>query len=280
MKVGFKNFYNNIKLDFLATYYTFTNNNGLIFAIIISIFIYVLLSILYPLYSLIFIISILLAILVSFAFMYRDYYLSEYRKFSRASLFDVNLNKEIAIEYEVWKMLNSQNVTKKIIIDSYIPKINGETAQIDMIMISNYGIYVFECKSTSGFIHGDGNSSNITVQYNRNAIYDSYNPIMQNKYHIKHLNGLLNVDYSLYKSFIVYGNNCTLATISNLPDNTFVLNRKQLNFTLSTQFSSFKELLTDNQINEIYDKLKPYTCVRKKVKKKHIEDVKKYKKNK
>ena len=66
--------------------------------------------------------------------------------------------------------------------------------QIDHVVVSIYGIFVIETKNYSGWIFGDENS-----QYWAQVIYKTknrfYNPILQNRGHIKALQGLLQ-DYS------------------------------------------------------------------------------------
>jgi hypothetical protein len=42
----------------------------------------------------------------------------------------------------------------------YIPKKDGSTTEIDLIMLSQTGVYVFESKNYSGWIFGDEKSKN------------------------------------------------------------------------------------------------------------------------
>ena len=65
-----------------------------------------------------------------------------------------------------------------------IPKENGKTAQIDLIMINNYGIYIIESKNISGTIYGSEDDKYWTIVYangQKNITY--YNPVLQNKVH-------------------------------------------------------------------------------------------------
>lgn len=90
------------------------------------------------------------------------------------------------------KFLNKEQY--RVINDVLIPAHNGKTAQIDHVVVSIYGIFVIETKNYSGWIFGDENS-----QYWTQVIYKTknrfYNPILQNRGHIKALQGLLQ-DYS------------------------------------------------------------------------------------
>jgi DNA-binding Xre family transcriptional regulator len=78
----------------------------------------------------------------------------------------------------------------RVINDVLIPTSSDKTAQIDHIVVSIYGIFVIETKNYSGWIFGDE-----TSQYWTQVIYKTknrfYNPILQNKGHIKALQNLL-----------------------------------------------------------------------------------------
>lgn len=81
-----------------------------------------------------------------------------------------------------------------IINDVMIPTNDGNTAQIDHIVVSTYGIFIIETKNYNGWIFGNENSKNWTqVIYKTKNHF--YNPIMQNKGHIKALQDLL-TDFS------------------------------------------------------------------------------------
>jgi hypothetical protein len=43
----------------------------------------------------------------------------------------------------------------KLLTNVYLPKKDGSTTEIDLIMIDETGIYVFESKNYSGWIFGD-----------------------------------------------------------------------------------------------------------------------------
>ncbi|NLC44864.1 MAG: NERD domain-containing protein [Clostridiales bacterium] len=78
----------------------------------------------------------------------------------------------------------------KIINDVMIPSGEDKTAQIDHIVISVYGIFVIETKNYKGWIYGNETSKNWTqvIYKTKNQFY---NPILQNKGHVKALKILL-----------------------------------------------------------------------------------------
>jgi len=85
----------------------------------------------------------------------------------------------------------------KVINNVIIPSIDGKTAQIDHIVVSVYGIFVIETKNYNGWIFGSENSQNWTqiIYKTKNQFY---NPILQNKGHVKALQNLL-TDYQHVK---------------------------------------------------------------------------------
>ena len=102
----------------------------------------------------------------------------------------------------------------KLMTNLYIPRDDGTTTEIDLIMISQTGIYVLESKNYSGWIFGD---ENIRIGL-RLLITDKnrfYNPIWQNKAHINALKTVINSDNdNLYKSYIIFSQRCTLKKIN------------------------------------------------------------------
>jgi hypothetical protein len=61
-----------------------------------------------------------------------------------------------------------------------LSKKDGSTTEIDLIMIDETGIYVFESKNYSGWIFGDEKRKNwVQTLENRQKNY-FYNPIWQN----------------------------------------------------------------------------------------------------
>jgi len=86
------------------------------------------------------------------------------------------------------KFLNKEKYL--VINDVMIPTKGGQTAQIDHIVVSTYGIFVIETKNYKGWIIGSENSKNWTqvIYKTKNQFL---NPILQNKGHVKALQNLL-----------------------------------------------------------------------------------------
>lgn len=105
---------------------------------------------------------------------------------------------------EEWKSVGSSGeriayntLTKKfnipenqILRNVYIPTKDGKTSEIDLLVVSKKGIFVFEIKNYGGNIYGDANRPK-WVQYIGRQKNFFYNPLLQNENHAKHLKDFL-----------------------------------------------------------------------------------------
>lgn len=168
---------------------------------------------------------------------------------------------------------------KKLLTNNYILDENNLTHESDIIMIDNTGIYVFESKNYSGWIYGDETRSSwMQCIYNdeTHKKYKTpfYNPIWQNKKHIKEINEYLDNKYenNIY-SYIVFSNRCKLKKVKYSIEHSRVLNRNELLWRLKKDRKNRVAIFTNEEINQIYDKLKLCSNVDEAVKQKHIDDI-------
>lgn len=107
--------------------------------------------------------------------------------------------------------------------DLYVSKGNGNFSQIDLAIITQVGIIVFEVKDYSGWIYGNGNYTRWIQSFSNNKKYYFYNPIKQNNKHIEDLKKQVNYFENLpFFSVIVFYGNCKLKDINFVPDGTFI----------------------------------------------------------
>lgn len=109
-------------------------------------------------------------------------------------------------EAAVKKIINQLNPDDYIVLnDLMLSNEDEKTTQIDHVVVSRFGIFVVETKNYKGWITGSVHS-----QYWTQTIYKRkeklYNPVKQNKGHIKALKSLLLNHYPdlLYISIIVF----------------------------------------------------------------------------
>lgn len=161
----------------------------------------------------------------------------------------------------------------KLLHNIYIPYAN-KTSEIDILLIHEKGVYVIESKNYSGWIFGSEKDLNWTQCLGNKSKNKFYNPIRQNRTHIKALSQYLNTELENVKSLIVFSNRCELKKV---PENTeeFLITKRQFIFKKVRQELEERETIySKEQINEIYSKLLELTNTSEEVKQKHIEEIK------
>jgi hypothetical protein len=140
-------------------------------------------------------------------------------------------------------------------------------------MLHTSGIYVFESKNYSGWIYGTESQRTWTQTFSNGQKNHFYNPMKQNSTHIKWLRRLIpDYDESLYHSVIVFSKRCRLAKLEQTTSNHIVINRYDLLSTISK--TSNLQVLTKDQIREIYLKLQLFTNVSDEKRTAHVETIK------
>jgi predicted RNA-binding Zn-ribbon protein involved in translation (DUF1610 family) len=164
----------------------------------------------------------------------------------------------------------------KFLFNLYIPKGEDGTTEIDVLMISPKGLFVFESKNYSGWIFGSEHQPKWyqTLPQGRGKSHKEafYNPIMQNKTHIKHLKAMLGETIPMH-SIITFSDRCTLKNVQVKSTDIHVINRNEVVGVVATIASRQPDILTSAQIQEIHDLLYPYTQTDDAVKQKHIERI-------
>ena len=143
----------------------------------------------------------------------------------------------------------------KILNNIYLNKKNGST-EIDVLMIHETGIYVFESKNFSGWIYGGYKQKEWTqkLQHTQNHFY---NPIWQNEGHISALKNVLGKELP-YISLIVFGERCNLREVPDNDNNLIILKRYSLERKLINEFNHRNKEISIEQIDDIYEKLKTF----------------------
>lgn len=207
---------------------------------------------------------------------------STYKEITHNKFFKVLNDKGKYGEYLIYDRLKylEKEYNEKFLFNLYIPKDNDETTELDVVLLSHKGIIVFESKNYSGWIFGsdkDGNWTQSLRGDNGRTIKNPFhNPIMQNESHIKYLKEILdNKDINIY-SLITFSDRCTLKKVPEDTDYIKILNRYNVKNIIDEIYRNGNNVLDDNDINDLYNKLYPLTQVSDDVKKKHIENIVKY----
>ena len=101
-----------------------------------------------------------------------------------------------------------------------------------------------------------------------------YNPIRQNKSHIKFLKTIIEESIPIF-SLIVFSNTCNISKCPHESENLWILNRRFASQKVDEIMDSVTyEAISQNKVEKIHDILMNYTQVSEEVKKKHIADIK------
>lgn len=168
----------------------------------------------------------------------------------------------------------------KILRNIYVPAPNGNTTEIDVLYITRKGIFVFENKNYAGYIFGNENNKNwtVTLYAGRKGFrtkvkkYHFYNPVRQNHTHIKFLKLFLGFNVKTF-SIITFSNRSELKSININSTDVFVCNHANLSNILRNIWENNLDILTEIQINDIYNKLLPITIVNKEQKQQHVSNI-------
>ena len=164
----------------------------------------------------------------------------------------------------------------KTLRNVYIPKDNGETSEIDVVYITQKGVFVFESKNYSGWIFGDEKSQYWTAMLPNKQKNRFYNPIKQNRTHLKWLKKYVGEDIPLF-SIIVLSERCELKKVEVASTDVKVIKRDRTYAAVREIWDSHEDAVED--VDTLYEKLKVLTNVDLAVKAAHIADIeRKYKK--
>ena len=177
---------------------------------------------------------------------------------------------EFATEYA----LTNKNLDGELVVlkNIYVPT-QGKTTEIDLLMIHEKGIFVFESKNYSGWIFGSADQLNWTQSLQNGDKNKFYNPIRQNRTHIKALAAFLEKPVSEFVSYIVFSERCTLKKVPADTSDVIIVRRpdmlKKLKATLKTTPTKY----TFNDSQDIAKKLQPLTNKDDAEKQQHIINI-------
>ena len=186
-------------------------------------------------------------------------------------------------EQVVTQRINLQNLGYggKILNNIYVPKKNGGTSEIDVLYITRKGLLVIENKNYVGYIFGNESNKNwtVTLYGGKNVFgfkkvdkFHFYNPIWQNKTHLKSLREYLGSDIKMF-SVITFDNRGDLKHITNNSPDVFVCSHSGLSSIIHSIWKNYPDVLDDGQIDDIYSRLSALTNVDAEVKQQHIQSL-------
>lgn len=169
------------------------------------------------------------------------------------------------------------NDSAEILYNCYIPNDKGGTSEIDVLMISKKGIWVIESKNYSGWLFGKADDQYWTQSVkdrNKNAKKSKfYNPIIQNRGHIKHLQNYLEMNVP-FVSVVVFADKCVFKNLTIDTDEAEVIHLNDLQYCILKKMEQMPEVISVDLIGELKEKIYSTTQVTDEIKEKHIQNIK------
>jgi len=183
-------------------------------------------------------------------------------------------------EYLIYKNLKEWEICgAKFLFNVYIPRGDGKTTELDVVMIHTKGVFVFESKNYSGWIFGDEKNPQWTqvLPAGKRGSHKErfYNPIMQNQTHIKWLRRLLTSSIAI-RSIVVFSDHCTLKDVTQRSQDVRLVTLPYVTSTVASLCEEIPCEITENEIEQIYRRLYPYSQVNDSVKMQHVWDIHQY----
>ena len=177
-------------------------------------------------------------------------------------------------EYATEFALTNHNLTGDFVVlkNIYLPY-KDKTTEIDLLMIHEKGLFVFESKNYSGWIFGDAKQLNWTQSLPKRKKNHFYNPIRQNRNHIKALAEFLGKPESAFISYIVFSERCTLRRVPSDTAEVVIVRRPLMLKKLRSFLRSSSTKYTRQEIEEIAEKLRSCTNKSATEKQQHIDDI-------
>ena len=162
-------------------------------------------------------------------------------------------------EYLIDYALNHDNVKGRLVTyaNLIVPNSNGKvgTAEIDVLMLHEKGIFIFESKNYSGWIFGSADQVKWTASLNRSEKNRFYNPIKQNRTHVGALSRYLGLSTDLFMSYIVFSERCELKKVPPDTGEYRILRRHHLLRDLRADLKSREVLFDEAAFAELQAKL-------------------------
>ncbi len=162
----------------------------------------------------------------------------------------------------------------KFLFNVYLPKDNGTTTEIDVLMIGWNGIYVFESKNYQGWIFGNDRQKYWTTTrsagYRNSRKYKFYNPVWQNKTHCHVLGNYLPYDFPIY-SLILFADSCEFKNVNISEKNMLLAHYADTEMIVGECLKNLPPY--DISIEQIYTVLYPFSQVSDDVKQSHIDAI-------
>lgn len=220
------------------------------------------------------------------------YFLSRKRRYKRTSYYRMTKipyrtvleDKGRFGEYQIYRRLSFyERKGAGLLFNCYLPKSSGGTTEIDAVMVHTSGIYVFESKNYSGWVFGRETDRmwTQTLKSRQGAVSRTQflNPLFQNQSHVTGLRRQLGLgpDIPVY-SVVVFSDRCIVKKITISDPERKVTVWRKLGRTVRKLARRQPDVLSRECVEELYDRLYPYTQVSRRERREHIRNIQRHRK--
>ncbi len=150
----------------------------------------------------------------------------------------------------------------KILMNLQIPGTKTAKTELDLVLIHETGLYVFEVKHYKGTIYGK-DTDHTWTQYFRTVNNETfYNPILQNEGHIKALREM--IPNAPVVSFVVFTNPEVDLRVENNNDSVIICRLDQMLSKLKSVINARTQYFNMELIDKFFQKLRPYSPIMEK----------------
>lgn len=155
------------------------------------------------------------------------------------------------------RMYSFIDVKSKILMNLEIPIDSFHKTEIDLLLIHETGIYVFEAKHYKGTIYGKDSDNTWTQFFKTTSNKTFRNPLVQNGYHIRALESIF-PNTPIY-SVVVFTNEDADIRIENTNPYVEICNIYSLEYTMKNLFQRNSKKILPEEINSIFKNLCQYS---------------------
>ena len=134
-----------------------------------------------------------------------------------------------------------------------LPVSNNKTTEIDLLLIHETGLYVFEIKHYKGTIYGKDTDRTWTQYFRTEKNNTFINPIEQNRYHISAINKMY-PDFPIHSIIVFTSDDCNLK-VTNTDTTTDICKLKDVFNVLNYRFQQAKRHLSITDIEIFFSQL-------------------------
>lgn len=200
-----------------------------------------------------------------------------YKAVTHNSYFTTMRDKGKRGEYEIYRCLKGHEKRGcRFLFNVYLPKTNCKTTELDVLMIAPECVFVFESKNYSGWIFGNDNQKSWTQVLptgkgrGRSQKEHFYNPVWQNRTHCFVLREYLPKGAAI-RSVVLFSDKCTFKNVTVEANDVVIAHRREVESVISRFLQTSQT--RDIDVEQIYEKLYPYSQVSEEIKQKHVNVV-------